>query len=118
MYEVSWSGRFSEADFLARLYDLASMPSQDRRYSNAHEDICQHRGNNYDWAEDWVFYDRRFNLLHAPDQELLRFLCETIHPIVRTPQMGSAHEIADGYNEYLQRDSWELVEAGQVSGRP
>ena len=28
---VSWAGRLEDADFLARLYNLASMPSYDHR---------------------------------------------------------------------------------------
>lgn len=118
MHEVSWSGRFNDADFLGRLYDLAEIPSRDHRYANAYGDIFQHRVNNYDWDSDWVFYDTRFNLLHVPDEEFLRFLCETVHPVVRTPQMGSAHEIVEAYNEYLERDGWEIVEVKQISGRP
>ena len=118
IHEVSWSGRFNDAEFLARLYNLAEMPSRDHRYPNAYGDIFQHRVNNYDWDGDWVFYDSRFNLLHAPDEEFLRFLCETVHPVVRTPQMGSAHEIVTAYNENLERDGWEIVEAKQISGRP
>gem|GEM_PF-4451989 len=31
-----------------------------------------------DWKDDWVFYDRRFNFLYAPDDQFLRFLCETV----------------------------------------
>lgn len=117
IHEISWSGRFNVADFLARLYNVAEMPSRDQRYKNAYGDIYQHCVNNYDWDSDWVFYDARFNLLHAPDEEFLRFLCETVHPVVRTPQMGSAHDIVEAYNEYLERDGWEIVEVKQISGR-
>ena len=82
--KVSWNGRLEEPDFLARLYDLKSMPSSDSRFSDAYDDIWQHRINNYDWDDYWVFTDTRFNLLHGEDEMFLRFLCETLHPVVRT----------------------------------
>ena len=63
---VSWSGRLEDADFLARLYDLSSMPSYDYRYKDADGDIRCHVGWR-DWERDWVFTDGRFDLLHADD---------------------------------------------------
>ena len=35
-------GRLSEIEFLGRVYPLASMPSNDRRFPNAYGDIIQH----------------------------------------------------------------------------
>lgn len=117
MSKESWSGRLQEDEFLARLYDLTALPSDDRRYSNAGGDIHQHRVNNYDWNDDWVFYDRRFNILHAPDAVFLQFLCETIHPIVR-PAVDDARKLADAYNRELMKDGWSLVETTSTSGHP
>lgn len=111
------AGRLQENDFLARLYDLTSMSSRDRRLSNAAGDIYQHRVNWRDWKDDWVFYDSRFNLLRAPDEEFLRFLCETIHPVVR-PDVDDARNLLASYNEELAADGWSLVEAKQISGKP
>jgi hypothetical protein len=81
---VNWNGRLQEPEFLARIFDLQSLPSTDGRFTDAAGDIFQHRINNYDWSDDWVFYDDRFNLLNGDDDTFLRFLCETIHPVVRT----------------------------------
>ena len=115
---VSWAGRLSEDDFLARLYDLAKLPSQDRRFSTAAGDIWQHRVNNQDWGgESWVFTDSRFNLLHSPDADFLRFLCETVHPIVR-PDTSAVRDLVNYYNQQLAVDGWNLVEARAVSGKP
>jgi hypothetical protein len=73
-----WAGRLNEDDFLARLYDLTALPSHDPRMANAAGDIYQHRVNwRGDWADDWVFYDWRFNLIRASDETFLRFLCES-----------------------------------------
>jgi len=115
--ETSWCGRLSDDDFLARLYDLTKLPSQDYRYRNAAGDIHQHRVNNFDWPEDWVFHDSRFNLLYAPDDRFLRFLCETVHPLVRSSS-EEARALVDAYNGELRRDGWEIAEVKQISGKP
>ena len=80
---IQWNGRLEEAEFLSRLFDLHALPSTDRRFKDAAGDIWQHRVNNLDWDDDWIFYDDRFNLLSGDDEMFLRFLCETIHPVVR-----------------------------------
>ena len=44
-----WNGALPETDFLARLYPLGELPSTDRRYTTALQDIVQHRVANDDW---------------------------------------------------------------------
>lgn len=114
---IDWAGRLQEDDFLSRLYDLTALPSTDHRFSTAAGDIRQHRVNWSDWENDWVFYDNRFNLLHGPSEDFLRFLCETVHPVVR-PDTEEAQQIVNLYNEQLRRDQWELFQKGEISGRP
>lgn len=113
---INWSGRLAEDEFLTRLYDLADMPSTDYRVSDAAGDIRQHRVNWRDWDDDWVFYDPRFNVLRAPDEEFLRFLAETVHPVVR-PDEEEASEMVAAYNRELEADGWRLIEGKQISGR-
>lgn len=115
--ESRWAGTLQDGEFLARLYELTKLPSTDYRFSNAAGDIYQHRVRNDDWTEDWVFYDPRFNLLHAPDEALLRFLCETVHPVVR-PDSTKAEALAEAYNVELRRDGWEIAKVRDISGRP
>jgi excisionase family DNA binding protein len=112
-----WAGRLQEDDFLSRLYDLNALPSGDSRFQSAAGDIWQHRVNNRDGGDDWIFYDQRFNLLHGPDADFLRFLCETVHPVVR-PSVGRALELVNIYNAQLRSDGWELVQSSEISGRP
>lgn len=114
---IDWAGRLSEDDFLARLYDLTAMASTDPRRLNAAGDIRQHRVSWRDWEDDWLFYDTRFNLLRAPDEEFLRFLCETVHPVVR-PDTTAARELVATYNSALAADGWSLGEVSQISGKP
>jgi hypothetical protein len=112
-----WAGRLAEDDFLARLYELTAIPSNDHRVRTAAADIHQHRINWRDWEDDWIFYDSRFNLLRAPDDEFLCFLCETVHPIVR-PDTDEARELVEAYNRELAADGWSFAEAKQISGKP
>ncbi len=114
--KVSWNGRLEEPDFLARLYDLKSMPSSDSRFSDAYDDIWQHRINNYDWDDYWVFTDTRFNLLHGEDEMFLRFLCETLHPVVRTDP-EEIERLRQGYNLLLRNDGYEIVPKTKMGGR-
>jgi len=77
------------------------LPSTDRRprYPTAREDICQHRLNNDDWDDDWIFEDPQFGLLDGPESaDALRALlamvgteisdCPRLFTIVRVPPTG------------------------------
>lgn len=114
--DICWWGDLDETDFLRRLYNLAILPSYDRRFKDAARDIWQHRYNNDDWPDDWVFDDERFGLADS-DEKLLRFLAETVHPAVRrdTTQIKT---LVDELNRRLKPDGWELAEAEMISGRP
>ncbi len=87
------------------------------RFQNATGDIWQHRVNNYDWEDDWLFYDPRFRLMDGDDETFLRFLCETIHPVVR-PDVTEAERICQLYNTYLKNDGYALSEKARISGKP
>lgn len=114
---IAWAGRLEEAEFLSRLFNLSSLPSEDSRFEDAAGDIWQHRVNNFDWDEDWVFYDRRFNLMGGDDETFLAFLCETIHPVVRTDP-SEAERMCQLYNQYLRNDGFQIVEKTRMSGKP
>lgn len=117
---VMWSGRLEEPEFLSRLFDLSRLPTTDHRRSQfptAYEDIWQHRVNNADWNEDWVFYDSRFKILHAEDEIFLRFLCEMLHPVVRSDS-EEVYKLQQAFNKFLCRDGYEIAERTRMSGRP
>lgn len=115
--EIPWCGRMEEIVFLSRLYDLGKLPSTDNRFSDAAGDIHQHRVNNWDWDEDWVFYDSRFKLQNGSDEIFLKFLCETMHPIV-VKSSDQASILLENYNKHLAPDGIVLVEGSEISGRP
>ncbi len=116
-YYMPYSGRFSEIDFLDRLYHLEEMPSTDRRYKNAKGDIYCHTVSFNDWPEYWFLDDDRFELKDGFDDEpLLKFLCEMLHPSVRE-ENSPWREYLDRFNELLRQDGYEFYSSYRISGR-
>ncbi len=115
--QISWSGEIGESKFLERLYPLDTLPSHDGRFAGMAADIWQHRENNDDWEDDWVFSDSRLNLMGGTDEAFLRFLSEMVHPVVR-PDKAEARALVETINKQLLVDGWELVEARAISGKP
>ncbi|WP_250626277.1 abortive infection family protein [Pinirhizobacter soli] len=114
---VHWQGRLDDVEFLNRLYDLQKLPSHDIRFPDAAGDIWQHCINNDDWDTYWVFSDERFGLADGSADTFLRFLCETVHPVVR-PERDQAIKIVSHYNDQLKPIGWEILEEERIGGRP
>lgn len=118
MDKILWSGSLEETEFLERVFDLQKMPSYDSRYKDAAGDIWQHRVNNpLDWPDDWIYGDQRFDLMGCPDDLLLKFLSEMVHPVVR-PDRDEALRLVNHINDQLSRAGWALVEQEPIAGRP
>jgi len=115
--EITWYGRLDDVQFLERLYDLKEIPSYDSRFSDASGDIWQHRVNNCDWEADWIFDEPRFKLLFSTDDEFLRFLCETAHPVVQADP-GDSEKLVSFFNDALAVEGWEIGETTRIAGRP
>ncbi|GHD20910.1 hypothetical protein GCM10007052_31050 [Halioglobus japonicus] len=115
--ETLYYGRLEETEFLSRVWELDSIPSTDNRFPNATGDIWQHTVNNNDWDMDWVFHDPRFELMTGDDETFLRFLCETVHPVVRSDTTECA-ALSQLYNQYLRADGYQLSERTRISGKP
>ena len=114
---IPYYGRLDEITFLERLYDLKELPSKDRRYRSAYEDISCHLHFG-DYEDDcWFFCDDRFNLRHGDgDETLLRFLCAMLDPVVRN-EKSEWKRYLDKFNELLCPDGYELYPAQRISGR-
>jgi len=114
--KIDFYGRLGEIEFLSRIWKLETMPSTDSRYKNAEGDIWQHTVNNDDWDRNWVFSDSRFDLMNN-DEMFLKFLCESIHPAIRS-DAAECRTICAMYNEYLKNDNVQLWEEKYISGKP
>lgn len=114
---ISWMGTLEDVEFLQRLWDLEALPSLDSRYENAAGDIWQHRRNNFDWEDGWIFDDKRFDLVDGPADQFLAFLAEMVHPLVR-PDRNEALEMVRAFNDQLRPEGWMLVEVEKIAGRP
>lgn len=112
----SFAGKLGDSTFLGRIFDLNILPSNDDRYPNAGADIYMHCEYNEDWERNWVFTDKRFNLLKCDEQVFLKFLCEMVHPLVR-PDRREAETLVSHFNEQLEMVGWQLVEKGKIAGR-
>ena len=114
---LAWSGRLSEPDFLARIFPLRDLPSNDYRFKDAYGDVTQHRVNNPDdWADDYIFTDPRFNLMWGTDENFLNFLEMTVHPVVLSGE--DAASLVETYNTMLTADGYKFRRDGTVSGHP
>ncbi|MBR9901612.1 MAG: abortive infection family protein [Rhodospirillales bacterium] len=114
---VKWFGESDDIEFLSRIYDLDQLPSFDTRFHTAREDISQHRFNNDDWENDWIYEDRRFQLLSGPTDTFLKFLCQIVDPLTRQDS-EIVRKLVQNFNDQLIQCGWTLVEDERVAGRP
>jgi len=114
---VFWAGKLPEPEFLQRVFDLSTLGSSDSRFPDMKSDIWQHRENNLDWPEDWVFDDDRLDLARVEDGVFLKFLCEILHPVVRKNEEEVA-ALLKIFNAHLAPDGWQLVPGSLISTRP
>lgn len=63
-----WWGKLDEVTFLEDLYDLDRPASENGWLPTVRADIQQHRINNYDLDDDWIFEDSRLELSSGPDE--------------------------------------------------
>lgn len=116
--KIYWAGNLDEIKFLNRMFDLQKLPSNDSRFKDMLGDIRQHRINNpNDWEDEWIFTDRRIDLLNSDDAIFLQFLCEMLHPVVR-PVTNDVYKLQQNFNECLKVDGYELVEKIKLAGKP
>ena len=115
--KTPWAGKLPEIEFVGRLYDLEALASHDGRYVSMADDLWQHRENNSDWPDDWVFSDARLDLLGGSDGNFLAFLCLMAHPVVR-PDVGETGRLVHAFNKHLAADGWELAPSTPISGKP
>ncbi len=116
LVRISYNGDISVSEFLNRIYRLSDLPSLDKRYQTAAEDIYQHCVNNDDYPVNFVVDDERFNLRNASDEDLLKFICEVFHPEVRD-ETSAWQIILSAINEALSKDGYIICPCSRISGR-
>ena len=94
----SWSGNLSEDDFAARIVDVDSLPSSDARFKSFRDDIFQHRINNLDWPEDWIFTDSRVDLIGCDERRFIKFI-----ELLLNPDIQSDHSVIDALSVPIAR---------------
>lgn len=115
MKKFNYYGKLDELAFLARIINVHSSPSKDHRFKNMHDDIVQHRYNNDDWADDWIFYDERINL--QDDDVFREFLEQIFNPIVRDEAVDW-HGMLEEINGILKHENLCLTSTENHFGRP
>lgn len=115
MEGIKFSGRMSDLDFLSRLNDLKTLPSNDARFNNAYDDIWQHTENNPDFQGNRAFDDNRLLSENSDDEVFLNFICEMAHPLVR-PNVQEALRILVVTNDWLKEEGWELYSSKEIAG--
>ena len=114
-------GILSPADFLGRLYNLEQVPSLNKKYNNAKEELLSIKGNTHcDYNWDWIFDDDRFPIKEGPDEDLLNFICTVLHPEVRdekTLDLTSPlwDSVYNKLNILLANDGYSLIVDGYIS---
>ena len=63
-----------------------------------------------------ILVPKKGRMLRCDDEVLLRFLCEMVHPIVRSDQK-EAQQLVDTFNRHLAIDGFEIVPRTTISGR-
>ncbi len=105
MRDTPFHGRLEVVDFLKRIWSLDQMPSGDPRFSTASGDIAQHMGWG-DWNDSYLL-TVRLNLLTEPDEVVLRFVENVVHPMARADE-SEALSIVAAINLYFGGTDFDL----------
>jgi len=111
-----YHGRQEQIEFLATIWPLDTMPSTDKRFHTATEDIHQHTYLNDDWDNNYLLKSY-LKLLNCSDELFLTFLEKCVHPrAIR--DIAQIDRFVHAFNTELERDGFSLRLAGEVSGWP
>lgn len=101
--------------FLNEIWDLKSMPSEDRRFQNAEQDIIQHTINNNDWDLQELF-KVRLNLLES-EEKFIKFLEVFLLPKYQNSPEDT-RELTDKINNIIKKEEIILATIGYEKGFP
>ena len=98
--------------FLARVWPLEQMHSEDYRFKTAAGDIHKHMVMNDDWTTEEL-YTRRLSLLSSEGDVFERFLSAYVHPLVRRDATARSNAAAE-LNQLLGQHGYQFVQTGQL----
>lgn len=64
-----------------------------------------------------MFFDARFNLLHCDDDTFIKFVSESIHPVVCSDNRETSM-LLDIFNKHLAIDGFEVYVLETISSMP
>lgn len=109
--KLDFLGKYSTDDnivnFLNKIWELSSMPSEDSRFKDAEGDAYQHLVNNGDWTIPDTFINR-FKLIEGDEKYFIRFIETIVSPDVRKDRDEIVHYVSL-INPLLQRINYKLV---------
>lgn len=93
--------------FLEMIWDLRSMPSEDKRYTNARDDIWKHIVVNDDISIEELFLDR-LPSSHNDDNKFVSLINSTVHPSVISDE-NNRDEMISFVNAILGKFGHKLI---------
>ncbi|HLP88473.1 MAG TPA: hypothetical protein VK184_07780 [Nostocaceae cyanobacterium] len=112
---VTIEGKLDLIDFLRRIWPLDRMPSTDKRFRTAVEDITQHMVMNSDWNYYYLF-DSILDIKNINDETFLRFIEEIAHPVVR--EKNNQKQFIEIINNLLINNGFRLEAREFISELP
>jgi len=91
-------------DFLNRIFDIKSRPSEEKDFETFEYDAIKHMRANWDHM---YLLNNKMNLLHVSDKEFIYFLEQIVHPIIRLKE--EQEKYVDMINSYLEKDGYKLI---------
>ena len=101
--DITDSAMYASIDFVQKETERLSMP-------------YLYVTGNHDFEYGWVFHDNRLHLASGSDENLLKFLCEMFHPLVRSEE-SDWEGVREDINNLLRIDGYEIYESEKISGR-
>lgn len=99
--------------FLMEILDLHSMPSGDKRFENAYQDVDKHLIKYQDWGYRWIF-KKRFKIVYN-DELFTKFLEALVNPKFRSGR-EDMEAVVYFLNSELASLSFNLINIVSVEG--
>lgn len=106
-------GKLEIVEFLDRVFNIKSMPSEEKEFDTFEYDVIRHMRCNDDW-DYYYLLKEKMNLLYVSDKVFINFLEQIVHPYIRKEE--DKKQYVNEINKNLAKDGYELVSHDVVSG--